>query len=538
MEAREAAQFGNLDALRILIDSGAITADWVDQDECSLLHWAAINNRIQIADLVISRGCNVNAVGGVLRSTPLHWAARQGHLRMVAFLVCRGADADRRDVEGFTALHVAAQFGKTPVVAYLVARGQSIDTPDVSMMTPVMWTVSKVFNGDPLVLMITLGADLTRKDAVFHNSALHWAACHGNFIAAKLLLKHQVDLTQVNKENETALDVARRRGDFAIVRLIEREGRKRGVLPSSRMQRLCERPKNARVFLTAVPFLTYLSFAVILHLDAVFGIKLLFILAYLGVAYLITRKFSRVDFDAAIPVGFAFATKVALILSWVAYLHSISAWYMQIAFTVILFALPSSFIRICILDPGVIETTFQEKCATIIDVSELSEQSAKFCHTCLLLRPQRSKHCSACNVCYRRFDHHCPWLNTCVAGNNHKTFVTYLALLVISTAFYAKGVYNYWRDGCGDISLEVILECNHWLFFSMVVAVGSGIFAGCLLAQQLYQIAVNITTNERLNIKRYTHFSKGSHCMDISSPFSNGPIRNLSDFFCGQVDSM
>ncbi|GMT36080.1 hypothetical protein PFISCL1PPCAC_27377 [Pristionchus fissidentatus] len=538
MEPREAAQFGLTENLRNLLDAGVITPDWVDQDECSLLHWAAINNRIQIADLVISRGCNVNAIGGVLRSTPLHWAARQGHLRMVAFLVCRGADVDRRDVEGFTALHLAAQIGKTPLVAYLVARGQSIDTPDVSMMTPVMWTASKVFNGDTLSLMITLGADLTRKDAIYHNSALHWAACHGNFIAAKILLRQEIDLTQVNKENETAIEVARRRGDFAIVKLIEREGRKRGVLPSTRMQRLIERPKNARAFLSVIPFLTYFSFAVILHLDAIVSIKLLFILAYLGIAHLITSKFSRIDFDTAIPVAFAFATKVALILSWVAYLHSISAWYMQIAFTVILFALPSSFIRICILDPGVIETSYHEKCSTIVNVSELGEQGAKFCHTCLLLRPPRSKHCSHCNVCYRRFDHHCPWLNTCVAGNNHKTFVTYLFLLVVATSIYAKGVYNFWSDGCGEVSTEVILQCNHWILFSFVVAIGSGIFAFCLFAQQIFQIAFNITTNERLNIKRYSHFSKGDHCLDIKSPFSNGPVRNISDFFCGQIDSM
>lgn len=43
--------------------------------------------------------------------------------------------------------------------------------------------------------------------------------------------------------------------------------------------------------------------------------------------FLFFRKFSRLDFDTAIPVSFAFATKVALILSWVAYLHSISAWF-------------------------------------------------------------------------------------------------------------------------------------------------------------------------------------------------------------------
>lgn len=37
--------------------------------------------------MLIDRGANVNAIGGVLASTPLHWAARHGHGRMVALLV-------------------------------------------------------------------------------------------------------------------------------------------------------------------------------------------------------------------------------------------------------------------------------------------------------------------------------------------------------------------------------------------------------------------------------------------------------------------
>uniref|UniRef100_A0A915EU11 ANK_REP_REGION domain-containing protein n=1 Tax=Ditylenchus dipsaci TaxID=166011 RepID=A0A915EU11_9BILA len=82
MEARQAAQFGDLDRLR----------------------------QIEIAKLLIDRKCNVNAIGGVLSSTPLHWAARHGHAKMVSLLIRSGADWTLRDVEGFTALHISVQF--------------------------------------------------------------------------------------------------------------------------------------------------------------------------------------------------------------------------------------------------------------------------------------------------------------------------------------------------------------------------------------------------------------------------------------------
>ncbi|VDO90755.1 unnamed protein product [Heligmosomoides polygyrus] len=132
---------------------------------------------------------NVNAVGGVLASTPLHWAARQGHVLMVAFLVINGAQVEKRDVEGFTPLHVAAQFGATPVVGYLIARGQSVDAPDESRITPAMWAAAKCSQTDPLQLLITMGADVNKADAAYHNTPLHWAATNGNVTAVNTLLK-------------------------------------------------------------------------------------------------------------------------------------------------------------------------------------------------------------------------------------------------------------------------------------------------------------------------------------------------------------
>ncbi|KAJ1350127.1 Palmitoyltransferase Hip14 [Parelaphostrongylus tenuis] len=176
MDPREAAQYGNVERLQQLLDIGAITPDWTDSDDCSLLHWAAINNRLHVAELLLRRHANVNAVGGVLASTPLHWAARQGHVQMVAFLV----------TNGFTPLHVAAQFGATPVVGYLIARGQSVDAPDESRITPAMWAAAKdvflVSSSRSSPTLITLGADVNKSDATYHNTPLHWAATNGNLL--------------------------------------------------------------------------------------------------------------------------------------------------------------------------------------------------------------------------------------------------------------------------------------------------------------------------------------------------------------------
>ncbi|KAI6176606.1 Palmitoyltransferase [Aphelenchoides bicaudatus] len=124
MQARRASQVGDIETLRYLLDSKLISPCATDSDDCTLLHWAAINNRIEVAKLLIERGAEVNAIGGVLVSTPLHWSARHGHASMV----------DKWRKLG-NSRH-ASQFGSTPVVAYLIASGQSPNSLDSSNMSP------------------------------------------------------------------------------------------------------------------------------------------------------------------------------------------------------------------------------------------------------------------------------------------------------------------------------------------------------------------------------------------------------------------
>ena len=92
-----------------LLDAGSITPNTKDSEDCTLLQWAAINNRkIIIQELVVGpqvliqpvllvvgqfifavcvaqdRGGDVNATGGFLKETALQWAVRQGALEVAA----------------------------------------------------------------------------------------------------------------------------------------------------------------------------------------------------------------------------------------------------------------------------------------------------------------------------------------------------------------------------------------------------------------------------------------------------------------------
>lgn len=147
-----------------MIESNPSLATTPLDGNVTLLHWAAINNRIQIAEYLLNKNAQIDAIGGELHSTPLQWAARNGKLAMVVFLLSRGADVSIIDGEGqinrqtdrtreichvlihsgFSIIHLPAVFGHTDILAYLIARGHEIDVFDEHGMTPLMHAADKV----------------------------------------------------------------------------------------------------------------------------------------------------------------------------------------------------------------------------------------------------------------------------------------------------------------------------------------------------------------------------------------------------------
>jgi ankyrin repeat protein len=105
---------------RALLDKGAK----VNRPGWTALHYAAAGGDDKIAQLLIERGAQVDALsprptGAV---TPLMMAAREGQDAMVRLLLARGAKPGLKNTEGFTAAQLAKQAGHDKLADMLAGR--------------------------------------------------------------------------------------------------------------------------------------------------------------------------------------------------------------------------------------------------------------------------------------------------------------------------------------------------------------------------------------------------------------------------------
>lgn len=149
-----AADYGHLEAVRFLLDSGA-DVGMVDME-------------------------NGNAA--------LYKAAGEGHLGVVQLLVGSGADLERRGMGGETALFTAAQRDRLAVVRYLVEEGAEVDHCNGVGETPLIAACHLGFL-DIIKCLVEAGANPSAVSSTKGTSPLWNAATAGHLEAVEYLLR-------------------------------------------------------------------------------------------------------------------------------------------------------------------------------------------------------------------------------------------------------------------------------------------------------------------------------------------------------------
>lgn len=174
-DAIMAVQFGDIQTIRQMINAQTLSPNTADDDECTLLHWAAINNRNALVVYLIEHGAKVNVLGGVLMESPLHWAVRKNYFRTVKILLQNGADTGLLSKDGVSPLLLTCTLGNVEMAYFLIAHGAEVNglnnLGDSLLMT--LLKDQECAKLDVFRLLIKLGADGTFKDRQDGNTLLH-----------------------------------------------------------------------------------------------------------------------------------------------------------------------------------------------------------------------------------------------------------------------------------------------------------------------------------------------------------------------------
>jgi hemoglobin len=84
----------------------------------------------RVAEILLSRGADVNTPTGAEDQTPLHMAARRGNIAVAQTLLNAGAALEARDKKGETPLRRAVNCGHPEFVSLLLAHGADVNTRD------------------------------------------------------------------------------------------------------------------------------------------------------------------------------------------------------------------------------------------------------------------------------------------------------------------------------------------------------------------------------------------------------------------------
>ena len=541
MDIVQATQYGYLIRCADIIEKQRVDVTKGDDEGITLLHWASINNRIDIAEYYIHKGADVNAVGGQLRASPIHWSTREGHLKMTVLLIKYGASAVSADIEGKNALHVAAQFSFIDIIAYLGAKiPELLNTKDCNGQTPLMLGVSRSFGYDPTRLLIKLGSPVNEKD-IHGNTALHHAIKLANHLAIEVLIETgKASLHVYNEENQNPLDYAFHFKHLPVIDGLQK--RIQSQDKSTIFKRVTKNPVFARNCMNTLPFLFIggVGYAASISSQLLIFLAIFFLISggtcltasfllptiYPRFPYFVSFVASYIFYSFCTTFYYGFANGIATTLPW-----QITIW----TTTVVLFY---SFYKSVTSSPGVIKPSKSDPFEELIQLCENNEfKYSNFCTTCLVRKPLRSKHCSACNHCVAKFDHHCPWVDNCIGVSNHHFFITFLTsgTIMLFILFY-NGVMFFLQE-CENVqysegyfpTLHEAGLCSPWAFWMIILTAIMCIWVVFLLIGQVFaNIVIGQTTNEYMNRHKYT---VRANYNESRAYYNNGVIGNFIDMF-------
>mmetsp|Transcript_27769 Transcript_27769/g.61492 ORF Transcript_27769/g.61492 Transcript_27769/m.61492 type:complete len:609 (+) Transcript_27769:163-1989(+) len=507
-----AVQWGDLAFVESAIDGFGMSPDAKDIDGCSLLHWAAINSRVEIIQYLISKKADTNAVGGTNGETPLQWALRvQACSIAVSLLLAEGADMHHKSAYGCDALFIAVQCSQTNGAFVLLEEGADPNTLDANGDTPMHWLLRRPVGNialDMLRLLLRFNASVTLRATLDGNNALHLICFNSEaepypaelvYFAAAASAELPLLLESANDLGLTPYHAAVNSKNVSMVRFF---------WDASLYRRL---PYWLPVASTAA---VGCSFFLCLHL----GGWVLGLLCFLPLQ-LLSEALGQPNImtgSSRVPTGMALSVIASAMGCYFLTLASLFSFAFNVVAASLSAVILYSFYKACTtvpnhLSPATASSWLVQK---ILQAEQQersgSGQQLRLCTSCLVDKSLASLHCSKCNRCVVGVDHHCPFIVNCVGKGNRRIFVLFLFTAALGCEMFACVCvwHMHFRSPCAAadsetwgalLAVQACVGWGHagfWALTYVSLAVGLWILGLCL--NQLAMVAGETTTFEML----------------------------------------
>ncbi|PLW44007.1 hypothetical protein PCANC_08588 [Puccinia coronata f. sp. avenae] len=528
-----AAQRGDTEATRQLLDSQLAHSTDADHQQITALHWAAINGHVALASLLISRGAVVDAFGGQLHATPLMWAARNGRVQIVHLLLQNGADPNLVDSQAFNSLHLATHSSSALTLSYLLSCAYdriSIDSSDREGHTSLHWAC---YQGDSLSvdLLLSHHASVSSRD-LNGMTPLHWAVVKGNSNCIRQIVLAGADILARTIEGKTPQDMAiELKSTFAWNRGLSEAGFNNNGTKRTLPLGTGIKMKTFMFILTIISF--GLAFQTLSSLPYYSSILIVLAQAYAAHHVITNTILDAKHQNPARPSEIItqspyFSTIIVASFFWVGFAwiarvlpHTQDRSSLNLFFILFSLICVYNFVRSITLDPGHIplpRSPLDRK--TVIEglVERSQFDGMNFCISCENRKPLRSKHCKICQRCIGKFDHHCPWIWNCVGVGNHRQFLVFVGTLIIGISLFDILAFIYFTSAPEITKLDtrkLPASCSISTTFCRLAAYDSFtlsiavwatmqlVWTLMLMVSQLWMVSRQMTTFELSNVNRF-----------------------------------
>ncbi|SPR10066.1 ankyrin repeat domain-containing protein [Orientia tsutsugamushi] len=201
----EAAQQGNLEAVKRLLDEEKISVDCQNNSGNTPLYLAVRNCHKDVVEVLLAHGANVNLQDRHY-NTALHYAIRTRDLTIATLLLNNGANPNIQDNCLNTPLHYAALKCSPDIVKLLLNSGSNPNIQDKWLNTP-LHHAAFYCNMDIIKLLLNSGSNPNIQDK-WLNIPFHYVASKCNPDIIKLLLNSGSNLNLLNHTRNTPFMLA------------------------------------------------------------------------------------------------------------------------------------------------------------------------------------------------------------------------------------------------------------------------------------------------------------------------------------------